>query len=66
MGCGDLARLLQAISQPLTPSRFFANIAAAWHFHRLRVPADPAAAARQFCSPPASSGSAAVTGSPAA
>jgi arabinofuranosyltransferase len=66
MRCGDLAHLLHAVSDPLTPSRFLANIAAAWQFHRMRVPADPAAAARQFCSPAGSSGSAAGTGSRAA
>jgi arabinofuranosyltransferase len=63
MGCGDLARLLHAISDPLTPSRFLANVAAAWHFHRMRIPADPAEAARQFCSPAGRSSATAVTGS---
>jgi len=66
MGCGALARLLHAVSDPLTPSRFLANVAAAWQFHRMRVPADPATAARQFCSPAGESGSAAATGSRAA
>ena len=63
MSCGDLARLLHAVSDPLTPSRFLANVGAAWQFHRMRVPAAPAAAARQFGSPASSAGSAAVTGS---
>jgi hypothetical protein len=66
MNCGELARLLHAVSDPLTPSRFLANAAAAWQFHRMRIPADPAAAARQFCSPAGTSGSAGVTGSRAA
>jgi arabinofuranosyltransferase len=59
MRCGQLAELLHAVSDPLTPSRFFANMAAAWRFHRMRVPADPAAAVRQFCSPAERAGSAA-------
>ena len=42
-------RLLHAVSDPLTPSRFLANIGVAWSLHRLRIPAEPAAAARRFC-----------------
>ena len=56
MDCGDLADLLHAVSDPLTLSRFFANLGAAWSFHRLRIPADPAAAALRFCTRPARAG----------
>ena len=49
MECGDLARLLHAVTDPLTPSRFLANLGAAWSLHRLRIPADPGAAALRFC-----------------
>jgi len=51
LGCGDLARLLQAVTAPLTPSRFFANIREAWTFHRVRIPGEPAAARLRFCGP---------------
>lgn len=49
--CGELARLLHAVSDSLTLSTFLANARDAWIFHRLRIPADPAAAAERFCEP---------------
>ena len=51
LGCGDLARLLRAVDGPITPSRFLSNVGAAWTLHRLRIPADPAAARDRFCAP---------------
>jgi arabinofuranosyltransferase len=42
--CGEVGRLIHAVSDPLTPARFFANMRAAWTFHRLRIPVDPATA----------------------
>ncbi len=53
LGCGELARLLRAVDGPLTLSRFLSNVRAAWTLHRLRIPADPAAARERFCAPPA-------------
>ena len=52
--CGELALLLRAVGSPLSLSRFFANVRAAWPLHRLRIPADPAAARDRFCTPAAS------------
>lgn len=51
LGCGDLARLLHAVADPLTPSRFLLNIREAWTLHRLRIPGDPASARRRLCGP---------------
>lgn len=50
--CGDIAKLLHAVTDPLTPRRFFANIRDAWSLHHLRIPADPAAAVARFCPAP--------------
>jgi arabinofuranosyltransferase len=55
VGCGDLARLLRAVNDPLTVSRFLANVRASWALSRLRIPADPASARDRFCSAPAGS-----------
>ncbi len=55
LGCGDLAVLLRAIEQPLTPGRFLENVAGAPRLTRLRVAADPAAARAELCSASASS-----------
>ncbi|MBI2943956.1 MAG: hypothetical protein HYY25_07120 [Candidatus Wallbacteria bacterium] len=48
LASGPLDELLEAIEQPLTAARFRANLALAPRFHRLRFPADPAAAAREL------------------
>lgn len=61
MKCGDIALLLHAISDPLTPRRFLANIRDAWALHHLRIPADPAAAVSRFC-PPSPTGHASAEG----
>lgn len=45
---GPLRELLEAIEQPLTAARFRTNLALAPRLHRLRFPADPAAAAREL------------------
>jgi arabinofuranosyltransferase len=52
--CGEIAKLLHAISDPLTPRRFLANMRDAWSLHHLRIPADPAAAVTRFCPAPTS------------
>jgi arabinofuranosyltransferase len=49
LGCGDLARLLEAVESPLTWRRFLANVRAAWTLHRLRIPADATSARGQQC-----------------
>ena len=49
LGCGELARLLEAVNGPLTPARFVENLAAAIDLHSLRVPGDPLAARRELC-----------------
>jgi arabinofuranosyltransferase len=51
LACGDLARLLDAVSEPLTPDRILANLRSSWTFHTLRVPQDPTEARREFCTP---------------
>jgi len=53
MECGALARLLRAVDDPLTVSRFLHNVRAAWSLSKLRIPADPTAARAQFCAAPA-------------
>lgn len=47
--CGDLAELLGAIQAPLTPERFWRNLALSWRLARLRLPADPPAAQATLC-----------------
>jgi arabinofuranosyltransferase len=49
LGCGDLARLLEAVDAPLTPARFIENLGVAIDLHSLRIPADPIAARREAC-----------------
>ena len=49
LGCGELARVLEAVNAPLTPGRFVANVGEAIELHSLRVPADPVAARRELC-----------------
>lgn len=49
LGCGEVPELFEAVSDPLTPGRFLANLTAAVRLHDLRVPADPTDAARQLC-----------------
>lgn len=47
--CGQLKELQQAVRDPLTLDRFFANIVSSWLLHDLRIPADPADAVSRFC-----------------
>jgi arabinofuranosyltransferase len=49
MRCGELAELLASVREPLTASRFWANLTGAWRRTRLVIPSDPIAAAAQFC-----------------
>jgi hypothetical protein len=49
LGCEGLAELLRAVSEPLTPGRFAANLTGAWSRTRLRYSGDPAVAARELC-----------------
>jgi arabinofuranosyltransferase len=50
--CGALASLEQAITGPLTPRAFIANVGHAWSFARLRIPHDPFDAESRFCGTP--------------
>ncbi len=47
--CGELAELREAVSAPLTPARFMANLAASPRLQRLTIPDDPTEARRRFC-----------------
>jgi len=49
LGCGELARLLEAVNAPLTPARFVENLGVAVDLHSLRLPTDPLAARRELC-----------------
>lgn len=52
LGCEPVRGLLAAVHEPLTPSRFWANIGLAWRHHRLRIPADPFEAEATLCGSP--------------
>lgn len=47
--CGDVAALLRAIQEPLTPGRFLENLRLAWALRALRIPPEPAAARAEAC-----------------
>lgn len=49
LGCSDLAQLLRAVEEPLTPRRFVDNMRLSWRLTRLRVAADPVVAAHELC-----------------
>ncbi|WP_141211102.1 hypothetical protein [Enemella dayhoffiae] len=49
LNCGDLALLQLAISEPLTPERFWANVALAPRLTSFTFPADPAEARKALC-----------------
>jgi len=51
MTCGDLADIVHAVSDPMTPSRFLQNLGVALRTSGTRVPADPTTAAHAFCPP---------------
>jgi arabinofuranosyltransferase len=50
LGCAPVQALLRAITEPLTPARFIANLRAAFALQWLRVPEDPRRAERALCS----------------
>jgi arabinofuranosyltransferase len=49
LGCGPVAELEAAVTEPLTVGRFFSNILASPRFTFLGIPADPASAAAEMC-----------------
>lgn len=49
LACGDIPTLLQAVSEPMTPQRFLANIALAPRLTMLRIPVDPTEARAALC-----------------
>jgi arabinofuranosyltransferase len=49
LACAPLDDLLDAVTEPLTPGRFFTNILDSPRFTRLHVPADPIEAAEELC-----------------
>jgi len=51
IGCGDLRDVLEAVDEPLTPSRFLQNLFDAPRLTRFRVAPTPTAAAREICPP---------------
>ncbi|NGO77349.1 hypothetical protein G6045_17020 [Streptomyces sp. YC504] len=57
--CGAIAELQDSVRAPLTPGRFWQNLTGAWERTRLRIPADPVAAEKEFCVKPAPAATAA-------
>lgn len=49
LGCGELKELMDSVDQPMTWSRFRANLVGSPARTNLRIPADPIAAERRFC-----------------
>jgi arabinofuranosyltransferase len=49
LGCGDLAELVAATTEPMSWDRFRDNLLGAREHTSLRIPIDPFAAERQFC-----------------
>ncbi len=49
LGCGDIHKLLDAVSGPLTVSKFVSNIFHSFSYTTLRIPAQPHAAMLRFC-----------------
>ncbi len=49
MGCGDLAELFASVREPMTASRFLANLEGSVRRTRLVVPSDPFDAEKKFC-----------------
>jgi arabinofuranosyltransferase len=47
--CGDLAELVDSVSDPLTPGRFLDNLFGSVDRTLLRVPSEPGAARAEFC-----------------
>jgi hypothetical protein len=49
LGCGEVAELVDAVEDPLTPGRFLRNLVGSLDRTRLRIPRDPLEAREQFC-----------------
>jgi arabinofuranosyltransferase len=49
LACGDLAELVDAVDEPLTPGRFLQNLVGAVGRTQLRVPPIPSDARLEFC-----------------
>ncbi len=49
LGCGELAELQAAVTDPLTGSRFWRNVVLAPRLTRLRIPHDALEARQRFC-----------------
>jgi arabinofuranosyltransferase len=49
LGCGELAQLQAALTEPLTWDRFWKNVELAPSLTRLRIPHEPLEARRRFC-----------------
>jgi len=49
LSCAPVVELMDAISQPLTPERFFTNLMLAPKLTFLRIPVDPAEAVARLC-----------------
>ena len=49
LSCGPLGELVQAVSAPLTASRFLRNLTVARTNHALRIPIEPFEAEAKFC-----------------
>ena len=49
LACGDIPALLGAVSEPLTPQRFLANLVLAPKLTLLRIPVDPTVARATLC-----------------
>jgi hypothetical protein len=47
--CGDLARLIEATSAPMTPGRILANLRLAWPLTMLRFDPTPSRAVVELC-----------------
>lgn len=49
LACGDLGELQESVRAPMSPTRFWKNLAGSVRRTTLRVPPDPFAAERRFC-----------------
>lgn len=49
LGCGELAELQEAVTAPMSVSRFLENLVAAPRFTMLSIPGDPQEAVEEFC-----------------
>jgi arabinofuranosyltransferase len=49
LGCGELAEVVESVSDPLTPARFLENLFGAVSRTQLRIPSDPIEAREQLC-----------------